>query len=69
MIKDIRHTGIVVIDLEASLYFYCDLLGFKIVKQMEEAGDFIVTISSLQNDSSITVKTNSLSVIVIGLVN
>ncbi len=56
MIKDIRHTGIVVINLEASLYFYCDLLGFRIVKQMEEAGNYIDNISSLHNIKVITVK-------------
>jgi catechol 2,3-dioxygenase-like lactoylglutathione lyase family enzyme len=56
MIKDIRHTGIVVNDLKASLYFYHDLLGFKISKQMEEAGDYIDNISSLDNVKVTTVK-------------
>ena len=56
MIKDIRHTGIVVIDLEASLYFYRDLLGFQVAKQMEEAGDYIDNISSLRNVKVTTVK-------------
>ena len=59
MIKDIRHTGIVVINLEASLHFYSDLLGFKIVKQMEEAGDYIDNISSLRNVKVTTVKITS----------
>ena len=59
MIKDIRHTGIVVIDLEASLHFYRDLLGFQIAKQMEEAGDFIDNISSLNNVRVTTVKMTS----------
>ena len=59
MIKDIRHTGIVVIDLEASLNFYRDLLGFQIVKQMEEAGDYIDNISSLRNIQVTTVKMTS----------
>jgi catechol 2,3-dioxygenase-like lactoylglutathione lyase family enzyme len=56
MIKDIRHTGIVVIDLEASLRFYRDLLGFKIAKQMEESGDYIDNILSLRNVMVTTVK-------------
>ena len=56
MIKDIRHTGIVIDDLEASLYFYRELLGFQIVKQMEEAGDYIDNISSLRNVRITTVK-------------
>ena len=59
MIKDIRHTGIVVIDLEESLYFYRDLLGFQIVKQMEEMGDYIDNISSLRNIKVTTVKMTS----------
>ena len=56
MIKDIRHTGIVVIDLEASLRFYRDLLGFQIAKQMEESGDYIDNISSIRNIKVTTVK-------------
>jgi len=61
MIKDIRHTGIVVVDLEASLYFYRDLLGFQIAKQMEESGDYIDNISSLRNVKVTTVKLTSQS--------
>ena len=56
MIKDIRHTGIVVIDLEAALHFYRDLLGFQIAKQMEEAGNYIDNISSLRNIRVTTIK-------------
>jgi catechol 2,3-dioxygenase-like lactoylglutathione lyase family enzyme len=56
MIKDIRHTGIVVIDLEASLYFYSDLLGFQVVKKMEESGGYIDKILSLRNVKVTTVK-------------
>ena len=59
MIKDIRHTGIVVMDLEASLHFYRDLLGFQIAKQMEESGDYIDNISSLRNVKVTTVKLTS----------
>jgi len=56
MIKDIRHTGIVVSDLEASLHFYRDLLGFQIVKQMEESGNYIDNILSLHDTKVTTVK-------------
>jgi len=56
MIKDIRHTGIVVTDLETSLYFYRDLLGFQVARQMEEVGDYIDTILSLKNVKVTTVK-------------
>lgn len=59
MIKDIRHTGIVVADLETSLYFYGDLLGFQVAKEMEEAGDYIDNISSLRNVKVTTVKMTS----------
>jgi len=56
MIKNIRHTGIVVAGLEASLHFYCDLLGFQVVKQMEELGNYIDNISLLYNIKVTTVK-------------
>ena len=59
MINDIRHTGIVVMDLEASLCFYRDLLGFQVAKQMEEAGDYIDTVLSLRNVEVTTVKLTS----------
>lgn len=67
MIQNIRHTGIVVIDLEASLHFYRDLLGFQIAKQMEEAGDYIDNISSLRNITVTTVKMTSPSMQMIEL--
>ena len=37
-IRNIRHTGIVVNNLKKSLYFYHDLLGFKVKKRMLEKG-------------------------------
>lgn len=54
--KNIRHTGIVVTDLEESLCFFRDLLGFKIVKQMEESGGFIDKITGLEDAKVTTVK-------------
>ncbi len=59
MIKDIRHTGIVVSDLETSICFYRDILGFEIAKQMEEEGDFIDSILSLQKVKVTTIKLTS----------
>lgn len=56
MINDIRHTGIVVTDLETSLRFYRDLLGFRIAKQMEEVGTYIDAVLGLQNVKVTTVK-------------
>lgn len=41
VIKAIRHSGIVVRDLELSLDFYRDLLGLEIVARNEETGSFI----------------------------
>jgi len=56
MIRNIRHTGIVVDDLEASLNFYRDLLGFQIVKQMEESGDYMDNMLALRGVKVTTVK-------------
>ena len=54
MIKNIRHIGIVVENLELSLHFYRDLLGFKITREMEESGNYIDNMSAL---SEVKVKT------------
>ena len=56
MIKAIRHTGIVVSDLHKSLHFYRDLLGFEIVKDNIESGDYIDFVLSLKNVSVKTIK-------------
>ena len=56
MIKNIRHTGIVVEDLEASLNFYQNLLGFKIEKQMEESGTYIDSVLALDGVKVTTIK-------------
>jgi catechol 2,3-dioxygenase-like lactoylglutathione lyase family enzyme len=45
-IKNIRHTGIVVTDMEKSLQFYRDLMGLKPVIDFTEKGEFIDTISN-----------------------
>ena len=39
--KAVRHTGIVVTDMDKSLQFYRDLLGLKPVIDFEEKGEFI----------------------------
>ena len=41
MIKDVRHIGIVVNDMDISLKFYKDLLGLKIKSLAEEEGEFL----------------------------
>ncbi len=56
MIKNIRHTGIVVDDLESSLRFYTQKLGFVVSKQMDESGSFIDVILGLEDASVTTVK-------------
>jgi catechol 2,3-dioxygenase-like lactoylglutathione lyase family enzyme len=56
VIKNIRHTGIVVDDLEESLRFYRDLLGFTIAKQMREKSGYIDTVLALKNVDVTTVK-------------
>ena len=45
--KNIRHTGIVVTDMERSLKFYRDILGLKPVIDFVEVGEYIDTLSAL----------------------
>ena len=54
--KAIRHIGIVVNDLDKALYFYRDLLGLKIVKDMNVSGAYIDNISALKGVQVRTVK-------------
>jgi catechol 2,3-dioxygenase-like lactoylglutathione lyase family enzyme len=49
MITEIRHTGLVVADLEAALRFWRDLLGFTVVRQMDESGPHIDAMMGLKN--------------------
>jgi len=55
-IKNIRHTGIVTDDLNKSVKFYRDYLGFKIKKKMLEYGETTDKISNLKNARVDTVK-------------
>lgn len=54
--KAVRHFGIVVSDMERSLRFYRDLLGLKVVRVMDESGEYIDNMLSLQNVRVATVK-------------
>jgi len=56
MLKNIRHTGIVVKDLEDSLKFYQDLLGFQTVKRMEESGEYLEKVLGIKDVAVTTVK-------------
>ena len=52
----VRHVGVVVKDLARSLQFYRDLLGFRVVKQMEESGAYLDSLLALKNARVTTVK-------------
>lgn len=54
--KAVRHFGIVVSDMERSLRFYRDLLGLKVVRAMDESGEYIDKMLSLQNVRVTSVK-------------
>ncbi|MEW6055122.1 MAG: VOC family protein [Bdellovibrionota bacterium] len=56
MITHIRHVGIVVSDLEKSLKFYRDLLGFTVHKQAEETGSYLDQMLALEGVRVTTVK-------------
>ena len=56
MIKEVRHIGIVVNNMENSLKFYRDLLGLKIIKDMDEQGGYINNMLSLDDVQVRTVK-------------
>ena len=49
MIKDVRHMGIVVSDMEKSLKFYRDLLGLKVKSLVDEEGKFLDNMLAHEN--------------------
>tara|TARA_B100000214_G_scaffold357883_1_gene317916 strand:- start:1251 stop:1682 length:432 start_codon:yes stop_codon:yes gene_type:complete len=52
----IRHFGIVVRNIDESLFFYENLLGFKVFKKMEESGPEISTFLGIKNVKVTTIK-------------
>lgn len=42
-----RHTGIIVEDMNASLHFYRDLLGLKVIQDFSDDSDYINTITGI----------------------
>lgn len=56
MITAIRHTGLVVANLESALHFWCNVLGFRVTRQMEEAGSHIDAMMGLKDVRVTTVK-------------
>ena len=49
MIKDVRHVGIVVSNMEKSLKFYRDLLGLKVKSLVNEEGKFLDNMLAHEN--------------------
>lgn len=49
MIKDVRHVGIMVSNMEKSLRFYRDLLGFKVKSLNDEEGEFLDNMLAYEN--------------------
>jgi len=56
MILNIRHVGIVVSNLENSIAFYKDLLGFEIISNTLEPSLFIDKLLGISNSRLTTVK-------------
>jgi len=56
LINNIRHTGLVVFDLDFALFFWVDLLGFNVVKKSIESGDYIDAVMGLKDVNVTTVK-------------
>ena len=56
IIKNIRHTGIVVKNLPKAIKFFTQILGFKVLKKADETGNFIDKILNLKKAELITVK-------------
>ena len=56
MITAIRHVGLVVDDLEQSLRFWCDSMGFVVSRQMEEFGPHIDAMMGLKDVRLTTAK-------------
>lgn len=56
MIAAIRHVGLVVVDLEQSLKFWCDVMGFVVSRQMEESGPHIDAMMGLKDVRVTTAK-------------
>ena len=54
--KEFRHAGIVVADMERALGFYRDLLGLTVVRDAEEQGEYRERITGLPGARARTVK-------------
>ncbi len=54
--KAIRHVGIVISNLDKALYFYRDILGLRIKREMIESGKYIDNLSALKGVRVKTIK-------------
>jgi catechol 2,3-dioxygenase-like lactoylglutathione lyase family enzyme len=52
----LRHVGITVVDMEKMQNFYCNFLGCKVLKTMEESGEVIDNFSGIKNIQVTTTK-------------
>ena len=67
LIKGYRHTGIVVKNMEESLFFYKDLLGFEIIQDYHDDSDYINTLLNLEGATVHMVKLKSMDDITLEL--
>ena len=44
-----RHTGIIVKDMQESLYFYKDILGLKVIQDFSDSSEYINKITGITN--------------------
>ena len=56
---DVRHFGIVVSDIDKALWFYKDLIGLEVSKDLQESGPYIDNFSALKDVNVRTVKMTS----------
>jgi catechol 2,3-dioxygenase-like lactoylglutathione lyase family enzyme len=56
MIRAIRHSGLVVADLDRALHFWCDVLGFRVERRMDESGPHIDAMMGLKDVRVTTAK-------------
>lgn len=56
MITNVRHVGLVVADLPGAIRFWCDVLGFRVSRQMEESGSHLDAMLGLKDVRVTTVK-------------
>ncbi len=56
MIISIRHVGLVVKNLDEAIHFWCEIMGFTILRKMNESGDYLDNMMGLKDVKVTTVK-------------